>query len=85
MKKKLLSFILAAVCAAMLTFGPAAAMAGTAQNVATVWTTENAMAANFNFGNPATTDITNLPAQVQDALGVGYIISYLMTAILYGF
>ena len=84
MKKRLTTLLLAAVCVLTLSFA-APALAGTAINVATSWQTGTTVHENFNFGNPATTSTTNLPAQVQAAITFGTLETYLMSALLFGF
>lgn len=84
MKKKIVTLLLAAMC--VLTLAMAApAMAGSAANLASSWQTETTVAANFNFGNPATTTTTKLPQQVQTAISLGTLETYLMSAMLFGF
>ena len=84
MKKRLATLLLAAMCVLTLAFA-APAVAGTAANVATSWQTSTTVYENFNFGNPATTSATSLPAQVQTAITLGTLQTYLMSALIFGF
>ena len=84
MKKRLATLLLAAMCVLTLAFA-APAQAGTAANVATSWQTSTTIHENFNFGNPASTSTTALPAQVQAAITLGTLETYLMSALLFGF
>ncbi len=85
MKRKVLGLFVAAACVLTLTLAAVPARAGTAVNVATSWMASTTVGQNFNFGNPATTDLSDLPGQVQTSVELGGLTSYLMAALLFGF
>ena len=85
MRRKLLAFILSGLCIFALTFGAVEARAGIAANYSVSWLTNSTMDQNFDFGNPVSTSTTNLPKQVQTSLGLGFLETYIMSALLFGF
>lgn len=83
MKKRMLTLLLAALCVLTLSFA-APARAGTAVNWALGWQAGTTAEENFNFGNPLSTSAAALPAQVQGAILLGTLETYLMSALIFG-
>jgi uncharacterized RDD family membrane protein YckC len=83
MKKRIAALLCAVMCVFTLAFA-VPATAGTAANVANSWLATTTGVENFNFGNAYGTSATKLPTQVQAALDVGYLETFLMTFLVWG-